>query len=85
VTKSVLSGTAQLWYRLYKGKAGTVQWGASYAYVYKSTWPGLGPTSPATVGTLANPLNGNLRGIPGMVHPKSIQNIGMMAFRYYIP
>jgi hypothetical protein len=75
VTKSILSGTAQMWYRIYKGKAGTVQFGTSYSYVHKDAWPGLSATSSTT----------NLNAITNLVSPKTINQIVMTSFRYYIP
>ena len=44
--------TPGFWYRLYKGKEGTVQFGVQYAYNYRRTWTGTG----ATPGTLAKPV-----------------------------
>lgn len=37
-----------VFYRLYKGKVGTVQFGGSYAYVYRSTWDGVTSISNTT-------------------------------------
>jgi hypothetical protein len=39
-TRNLWAVQPGFWYRLYKGKAGTVQFGASYAYVYRRTWDG---------------------------------------------
>jgi TolA-binding protein len=78
VTKDVLSGTAQLWYRIYKGRAGSVQFGTSYAYVYREGWAGRGPNaSPSNVSGVAAPS--------GLVSPKTINQVVMTSFRYYIP
>jgi hypothetical protein len=30
------------WYRLFKGKEGTLQYGMSYAYIYRKPWAGIG-------------------------------------------
>jgi len=76
--KDVWAIQTQLWYRLYKGKAGTVQFGASYAYVYKRAWEGRGPNGTIT----------NVNGFPvvgGLVGPTSTNNIIMTSFRYYLP
>ena len=43
MTKRVWAIQSQLWYRIYKGQAGTVQFGASYAYVDRQAWAGRGP------------------------------------------
>ncbi|MDR3763269.1 MAG: hypothetical protein P4M01_04165 [Acidobacteriota bacterium] len=37
-----------VFYRLYKGKVGTVQFGGSYAYVYRNTWDGVTTISNTT-------------------------------------
>jgi hypothetical protein len=76
--KDVWAFQPQLWYRLYKGKAGTVQFGASYAYIYKRAWEGRGPNGVISV------VNG-FPVVDGVVAPKSINNIVMTSFRYYIP
>ena len=73
--KTVWSIQPQIWYRLYKGKAGTVQFGASYAYVAKEAWAGRGPVANNT----ALPV------ITGLVTPKANNQIVMSSFRYYIP
>jgi hypothetical protein len=39
--KSLAGATTGIWYRFYKGPAGTVQYGANYAYVTKNTWSGV--------------------------------------------
>jgi hypothetical protein len=41
-----------LWYRLFRGREGTVQFGASYSYTYRRTWDGVG----ATAGGIVRPL-----------------------------
>ena len=41
-TRSLIEGTLGLWYRFYKGPKGTVQWGAQYSYIARSTWFGAG-------------------------------------------
>ena len=43
----------QVWYRLFRGKEGTVLFGASYAYTYRRTWSGVGATAGSTVRPLA--------------------------------
>jgi hypothetical protein len=75
-TKTVWAIQPQVWYRVYKGKAGTVQWGASYAYVAKVAWDGRGPNS---VNTALPTITG------GLVTPKVNNQIVMSSFRYYIP
>ena len=75
-TKSVWAPQTQFWYRLYKGREGTVQFGASYAYIWKEAWAGRGPSA-SGAGTL--PI------VTGQVTPKSINQIVMTAFRYYLP
>jgi hypothetical protein len=76
-TKLVWAIQPQLWYRIFKGREGTVQFGASYAYVYREAWAGAGPTTTATL-----PNNGVLT---GLVSPKTINQIVMTSFRYYLP
>jgi len=34
--------TPGFWYRIWKGKEGTVQYGMSYAYVHRKAWAGVG-------------------------------------------
>jgi 5-bromo-4-chloroindolyl phosphate hydrolysis protein len=34
--------TPVLWYRLFKGKEGTLQYGMSYSYIHRKTWAGIG-------------------------------------------
>jgi hypothetical protein len=41
-TRNLEGGTTGVWYRPYKGTAGTVQYGAGYIYVVKNTWMGTG-------------------------------------------
>jgi hypothetical protein len=74
LTKTVWAVQPQLWYRLYKGSAGTLQFGASYAYVWREAWAGVGP---GTTGTLP--------ALTGLVSPKTINQIVLTAFRYYLP
>jgi hypothetical protein len=76
-TKSLWALQPQLWYRIHKGKEGTVQFGASYAYVYREAWSGLGPSSTTTAATLPT--------VNGLVTPKTINQIVMTSFRYYLP
>lgn len=73
--RSVWAIQPSAWYRLYQGKEGSVQFGASYAYIYRQTWSGL------------NVVNGTnvLTSGPTFIQPKSIENIVMTSFRYYFP
>jgi hypothetical protein len=41
-TRNVEGGTTGVWYRPYKGSAGTLQYGVNYIYVVKNTWVGVG-------------------------------------------
>lgn len=66
----------QLWYRLYRGKEGTVQIGASYAYVYRRAWAGLSSNSTVSSSSV---IGGSL------AEPTGINNIIMTSFRYYLP
>jgi hypothetical protein len=66
----------QIWYRLYRGKEGTVQIGASYAYVYRRSWSGL---SAASTVSSTSAIGGPLTEATG------INNIIMTSFRYYLP
>ena len=40
--KSLAAVTVGYWYRIYKGNAGTVQYGGDWAYISKATWSGVG-------------------------------------------
>jgi hypothetical protein len=40
-TRNLEGGATSIWYRFYKGPAGTVQFGANYIYVRKNTWTGV--------------------------------------------
>ena len=76
-TKTVWAIQPQFWYRIFKGREGTVQFGASYAYVYREAWSGLGPNSTTKAA--------NLPTVNGLVSPKTINQILMTSFRYYLP
>ena len=78
VTKSVWAIQPQLWYRIFKGREGTVQFGASYAYVYREAWGGLLSTTGVTPATIAAGSN-------SLYTPKTINQIVMTSFRYYLP
>lgn len=41
-TRSVAQGNIGFWYRVYRGTAGTFQWGLQYSHTVKNTWDGLG-------------------------------------------
>lgn len=56
--RNIWSVQPVLWYRFYRGKAGTLQYGMSYAYVYRTLWSGVG----TTVGSSVNP-----RGIDNII------------------
>jgi hypothetical protein len=60
-----------MWYRVYRGPMGRLQFGASYAYTYRRTWDGTSS-------------NANTDGIAPS-RPLAIENIVMTAFRYYLP
>jgi hypothetical protein len=70
-TKSISEATLGYWHRFYKGPKGTLQWGAQYSYVVRSTWSGLGS---ATSGSTAH----------GSA-PHGIESMVFTSFRYYIP
>jgi hypothetical protein len=40
-TRNLEGGATSIWYRFYKGPAGTVQFGANYIYIRKNTWTGI--------------------------------------------
>jgi hypothetical protein len=42
--KALEGVTTGIWYRFYKGPAGTVQYGADYVYEVKNVWSGVGRT-----------------------------------------
>ena len=46
-TRDTWEASPGFWYRIWKGKEGTVQYGMSYAYVHRKAWAGVGgnPTS----------------------------------------
>jgi hypothetical protein len=74
--KEVLALQPQFWYRIYKGKEGAVQFGASYAYVWKEAWAGRGANGSAVTA---------LPDVTGLISPKAINQIVMTSFRYYLP
>jgi hypothetical protein len=78
VTKSAWAIQPQLWYRIFKGREGTVQFGASYAYVYREAWGGLLSTTGVTPATIAAGSN-------SLYTPKTINQIVMTSLRYYLP
>lgn len=41
-TRSLVQGNLGFWYRVYRGTAGTFQWGLQYSHTVKHTWDGLG-------------------------------------------
>jgi hypothetical protein len=41
-TRSLSQGNIGFWYRVYRGTAGTFQWGLQYSHTVKNTWDGLG-------------------------------------------
>ena len=41
-TQSLVQGNLGFWYRVYRGTAGTFQWGLQYSHTVKRTWDGLG-------------------------------------------
>jgi hypothetical protein len=73
ITKDVWSIQPQAWYRFYKGKSGTVQFGLSYAYVAKTSWGGSGTTA------------GGFTGVPALTTAKTNNQIFMTSMRYYLP
>jgi hypothetical protein len=75
-TKKVWAIQPQLWYRIFKGREGTVQFGASYAYVYREAWSGRSSASSGA---------GSLPTVTNLVSPKTINQIVMTSFRYYLP
>ena len=46
--RNVWAAQPSVFYRLYKGKVGQVQFGGSYAYVYRNTWDGVTSISNTT-------------------------------------
>ncbi len=44
--RNLQEATTGFWYRFYKGPAGTVQFGAQYAWVHKNTWAGTNVIDP---------------------------------------
>lgn len=75
MTKDVWAIQPQLWYRIFKGREDTVQFGASYAYVYREAWGGVGSH---TTGSMS-------AGYANLFSPKTINQIVMTSFRYYLP
>jgi len=70
--RNVWTAQPSMWYRIYKGKEGALQLGASYSYTYRRTWDGVNTTSSTT-----SSIN--------TVRPLAIENIVMTSFRYYLP
>jgi hypothetical protein len=52
-TKALYQGTAGFWYRFYRGKAGTFQWGLQYSYTSRNTWSALGGYAPQAIENMA--------------------------------
>jgi hypothetical protein len=44
--KNLWDTTGGLWYRLWKGNFGTLQYGAQFEYIYRNTWAGIKGGSP---------------------------------------
>ncbi len=49
VTRDLYQGQVGFWYRLHKGREGTVQFGASYSYLNRRTWQDLNGIAPKAV------------------------------------
>lgn len=62
--------TPGFWYRFWKGSGGMLQFGGSYAYVERKLWSGLNGSNPSS---------------GAVVNAGGIENIVMLAFRYYLP
>ena len=77
--RSIWAIQPAIWYRFYKGKAGSLQLGASYAYVHKTAWAGVASTGSVSDST------GSLVNTGISAAPNSIENIAMTSFRYYLP
>jgi hypothetical protein len=45
-TRALIEGTAGLWYRVFNGPKGRVQWGIQYSYVDRAVWSGVNGTQP---------------------------------------
>ncbi len=43
-TRALFEGSVGFWHRFYKGTKGTLQWGAQYSYVKRTTWVGTSAT-----------------------------------------
>jgi len=44
-TRSLVEGTAGVWFILYKGSKGKLQFGPQYSYIMRNTWAGLNGTN----------------------------------------
>ena len=49
-TRNIIEGSADFWYRFYRGPMGTFQWGVQYAYAVRNTWRGTGAPGVAVSG-----------------------------------
>jgi len=69
-TRNIIEGTFGIWYRLYKGEKGTLQFGPQYSYIVRHTWSGIGslPGTPFISG-----------------EPQGTENMFLTSFRYYLP
>lgn len=47
-TRSIYQGNVGFWHRIYKGAAGTMQWGMHYSYTVRSAWSAVGGEPQAT-------------------------------------
>jgi len=52
-TRALWQGTAGFWYRFYKGKVGTFQWGMQYSYTTKETWSDVNSYAPQAIENMA--------------------------------
>lgn len=74
--KSLIEGTAGVWYSFYNGPKGIFKFGLQYSYIDQNTWSGFG--SGAATGTCA--AVGHPTCAPG-----SNDNMVFTSMRYYIP
>ncbi|MFI5311638.1 MAG: hypothetical protein ACHQQ3_10415, partial [Gemmatimonadales bacterium] len=48
-TRAIWQGNIGFWHRVYRGAAGTMQWGMQYSYTSKNTWDGVGGIQPQAI------------------------------------
>lgn len=70
-TRFLAQGTGGFWYRFYRGRGGTLQFGLQYSHTERATW--------SSNATAASAVGG------ARVQPLATENMVFSSFRYYLP